>query len=840
MVSSPPERTEHGFIRPLLIEDEMRESYMDYAMSVIVSRALPDVRDGLKPVQRRILYAMNDLGMRPTTPYKKSARLVGEVLGKYHPHSDIPVYEAMVRMAQPFSMRLPLVDGQGNFGSVDNDPPAAMRYTEARLSRVAQEMLANLDQETVDFKDNFDGSIQEPTVLPARLPNLLVNGGSGIAVGMATNIPPHNPGEICNAIIRLIDDPELTTQSLMRSVKAPDFPTGGTIMGLDAVREAFETGQGHITLRGKTHIEDVPRGSRSRIIIDELPYQVNKAALVEKIAGLAKTRRLEGISDIRDESDRDGMRVVIELRSGAQPRVVLNNLHKLTAMQTTFAVNMVALVNGMPQIINLKAAISHFIDFRKEVITRRSEFELRKAKERAHLLEGLRIALEFLDEVIQLIRNSEDVDSARQGLISNFNLDTVQAQAILDMQLRRISALEREKIENEFQELQETIRELEELLASPQLVLAEIKSETDELKKKVRNKRRTDISFEDHDLSREDYEPHEQIVVTLSRGGYVKRILANTYRNQHRGGKGVLSMITREDDPVDHILVLDTHDTLLFFTDKGRVLPLKGYELRPDASRNTRGVPVVNVIPLQSREQVKALISVETLQQSDRFLLMATRKGLIKRLSLSAIANVRRAGLIVMNLKDGDDLVSATLCNQEDDVVMVTRNGQSIRFPANEITPHQRGAGGIKGIALRGADRVVAMDVVVPEGRLLVVSRNGYGKLTQLRFYRAQKRGGIGLKTFSITKKTGPVAAAQIVDAAREVYVVSRKAQVLRTNMSEISNIGRATQGVRVFKLESGDSVSSITAVDLGIQERITAAAKPQAPGERNGRSPSQ
>ena len=754
--------------------------------------------------------------------------------------ATVPVYEAMVRMAQPFSMRLPLVDGQGNFGSVDNDPPAAMRYTEARLSRVAQEMLANLEQETVDFKDNFDGSIQEPTVLPARLPNLLVNGGSGIAVGMATNIPPHNPGEICNAIIRLIDDPELTTQSLMRSVKAPDFPTGGTIMGLDAVREAFETGQGHITLRGKTHIEDVPRGSRSRIIIDELPYQVNKAALVEKIAGLAKTRRLEGISDIRDESDRDGMRVVIELRSGAQPRVVLNNLHKLTAMQTTFAVNMVALVNGMPQILNLKAAISHFIDFRKEVITRRSEFELRKAKERAHLLEGLRIALEFLDEVIQLIRNSEDVDSARQGLISNFNLDTVQAQAILDMQLRRISALEREKIENEFQELQETIRELEELLASPQLVLAEIKSETDELKKKVRNKRRTDISFEDHDLSREDYEPHEQIVVTLSRGGYVKRILANTYRNQHRGGKGVLSMITREDDPVDHILVLDTHDTLLFFTDKGRVLPLKGYELRPDASRNTRGVPVVNVIPLQSREQVKALISVETLQQSDRFLLMATRKGLIKRLSLSAIANVRRAGLIVMNLKDGDDLVSATLCNQEDDVVMVTRNGQSIRFPANEITPHQRGAGGIKGIALRGADRVVAMDVVVPEGRLLVVSRNGYGKLTQLRFYRAQKRGGIGLKTFSITKKTGPVAAAQIVDAAREVYVVSRKAQVLRTNMSEISNIGRATQGVRVFKLESGDSVSSITAVDLGIQERITAAAKPQAPGERNGRSPSQ
>ena len=838
MVSPPPERTEHGFIRPLLIEDEMRESYMDYAMSVIVQRALPDVRDGLKPVQRRILYAMHELGMRPGTAYKKSARLVGEVLGKYHPHSDSPVYEAMVRMAQPFSMRLPLVDGQGNFGSVDNDPPAAMRYTEARLSRVAQEMLANLEQETVDFKDNFDGSIQEPTVLPARLPNLLVNGGSGIAVGMATNIPPHNPGEICNAIIRLIDDPELTTQALMRSVKAPDFPTGGTIMGLDAVREAFETGQGHITVRGKTHIEDVTRGNRSRIIIDELPYQVNKAALVEKIAGLAKTRRVEGISDIRDESDRDGMRVVIELRSGAQPRVVLNNLHKLTAMQTTFAVNMVALVNGMPQVLNLKNALNHFIDFRKEVVTRRSEFELRKARERAHILEGLRIALEFLDDVIQLIRQSENVESARQGLMATYGLDAPQAQAILDMQLRRISALEREKIEEEYQDLLKTIGELEELLASPQLVLEEIRKETEELKKKVRNKRRTDISFEDHDLSREDYEPHEQIVVTLSRGGYVKRILANTYRNQHRGGKGVLSMVTREDDPVDHILVLDTHDTLLFFTNKGRVLPLKGYELRPDASRNTRGVPVVNVIPLQAEEHVNALISVETLEQEDRFLLMATRKGLIKRLSLSAIARVRRAGLIVMNLRDGDDLVSATIGSEDDDVVMVTQDGQSIRFPAAEVTPHQRGAGGLKGIALRARDVVVAMDVVVPDGRLLVVSRKGYGKLTQLRYYRPQKRGGIGLKTFNVTRKTGRVAAAQIVDAAREVYVISRKAQVLRTNMSEIANIGRATQGVRVFKLEQGDSVSSITAVDLGIQERIQAAARPDAPGDRNGRSP--
>ena len=839
MVSSPPERTEHGFIKPLLIEEEMRTSYMDYAMSVIVARALPDVRDGLKPVQRRILYAMQDLAMRPTTAHKKSARLVGEVLGKYHPHSDSPVYEAMVRMAQPFSMRLPLVDGQGNFGSVDNDPPAAMRYTEARLSRFAEEMLVNLDQDTVDFKDNFDGSIQEPTVLPARLPNLLVNGGSGIAVGMATNIPPHNPTEICNAIIRLIDNPDLTIEEIMRSVKAPDFPTGGTIMGLDAVRQAYLTGQGHITVRGKSEIEDIERSSRSRIIINELPYQVNKAALVEKIANLTKDRRLEGITDIRDESDRDGMRVVIELRAGAQPRVVLNNLHKMTAMQSTFAVNMVTLVDGMPQIINLKDALNHFIDFRKIIITRRSEFELKKARARAHILEGLRIALEFLDDVIQLIRRSEDVEAARKGLMENYDLDEAQAQAILDMQLRRISALEREKIREEYQDLLKTIQELEELLGSPDLIETEIKSEMEELKKKVKDKRRTDISFEDHDLSREDYEPHEQIVVTLSRGGYVKRILANTYRNQHRGGKGVLSMITREDDPIDHILVLDAHDVLLFFTNKGRVLPLKGYELRPDASRNTRGVPVTNVIPLQPGERVNALIAVETLEQVSRYLLMATKKGSIKRLALSAIANVRRAGLIVMNLRDGDDLVTATLCNEDDDVIMVTREGQSIRFPAAQVTPHQRAAGGLKGMTLRNRDIVVAMDVVVPDGRLLVVSRNGYGKLSQLRFYRQQSRGGIGIKTFNITRKTGRVAAAQIVDAAREVYVISQKAQVLRTNMSEISSIGRATQGVRVFKLDKGDNVASITAVDLGIQERIQAATRARANGKRNDRSPS-
>ena len=566
-------KSEFGFIKTTSIVDEMRSSYLDYAMSVIVSRALPDSRDGLKPVQRRILYAMQDLGMRPGTGYKKSARLVGEVLGKWHPHGDLAVYEAMVRLAQDFTVRMPLVDGQGNFGSIDNDPPAAMRYTEARLSSASEAMLANLDQETVDWSLNFDDTLREPVVLPARLPNLLVNGASGIAVGMATNIPPHNLREVCNAVNALIDNPEATSEDLMKYVRAPDFPTGGPIMGTSGAREAYTTGKGQIVVRAVAEVEEMPRNaSRMQIVVTELPYQVNKAALVEKIATLAKNRRIEGVSEVRDESDRDGMRIVVELRGGVQPQVVLNNLYKQTALQSSFSANMLALIDDIPRVITLKIALQQYIKFRQQVVRRRSEFELKKAEERAHILAGLRIAISNLDEVIKLIRNSQDVESARTGLMSTFDLDQPQAQAILDMQLRRLAALEREKLETEYQELQETIKGLQELLADESKILGVVKEETDEVKAKYGDKRRTTISHDAYDLSREELEAHEQIVITLSQGGYLKRIQSNTFRRQHRGGRGVSGMNTRDDDPVKELMVVDSHDKLMFFTNKGRVL----------------------------------------------------------------------------------------------------------------------------------------------------------------------------------------------------------------------------------------------------------------------------
>ena len=833
-------RTDHGLVRPTQIEQEMRTSYLDYAMSVIVSRALPDVRDGLKPSQRRILYAMRDLGMRPNTAYKKSARLVGEVLGKYHPHGDQAVYDTMVRMAQPWSLRMPLVDGQGNFGSVDDDPPAAMRYTEARLALVAEEMLVNLDEETVDYIDNFDGTLREPVILPARLPNLLINGASGIAVGMATNIPPHNPTEICNAIVRLIDKPESTAEDLMRYVQGPDFPTGGIIMGREGCRNACSTGRGQIIVRGQAEIQPRENSNRMDIIVSELPYQVNKSALVEKIANLAKSKRIDGISEIRDESGREGMRIVIELRGGTQPQVVLNNLYKLTSLQSSFSANMLALVEGTPQVITLKQALQYFIDFRQQVIVRRSEFALKRARERAHILEGLRIAISNLDAVIALIRASQDAEAARDGLMSRFGLDQPQAQAILDMQLRRIAALERERLEKEYQELQETIKGLEELLGDPAKVMAEVKTETRDLRKKFGQERRTIISDSAHDLSREELEAHKPEVVTLSQGGYIKRIPANTYRNQHRGGKGVTSMKTREDDPVRHILVVDTHDILLFFTDRGRVLSMKSYDLRADTSRNTRGVPVVNVIALGDTERVNAVVGVESLALEDTYLVLATRKGSIKRVALSAISSIRSAGLIIMNLRADDELVAARLAKQDDDVIFVSEQGMSIRFPVREVTPHSRTAGGMKGMSLRD-DRVVSMDVVRPDSKILVISKNGFGKLTRLTAYRTQRRGGIGLKTFKVTRKTGVVAAAEVIDAATvEVYVVSEQAQVLRTNLSEISSRGRITQGVTIFKPEPGDVVSSIACVgDLerepGIDQPPTSDTEDESVDATNG-----
>ena len=809
-------KSEFGFIKTTSIVDEMRTSYLDYAMSVIVSRALPDARDGLKPVQRRILYAMQDLGMRPGTGYKKSARLVGEVLGKWHPHGDLAVYEAMVRLAQDFTVRMPLVDGQGNFGSIDNDPPAAMRYTEARLSPVSEVMLANLDQETVDWSLNFDDTLREPVVLPARLPNLLVNGASGIAVGMATNIPPHNLREVCNAVNALIDNPEATSEDLMKYVRAPDFPTGGTIMGTSGAREAYTTGKGQIVVRAVAEVEEMPRNAnRMQIVVTELPYQVNKAGLVEKIATLAKNRRIEGVSEVRDESDRDGMRVVIELRGGVQPQVVLNNLYKQTPLQSSFSANMLALIDDIPRVITLKIALQQYIKFRQQVVRRRSEFELRKAEERAHILAGLRIAISNLDEVIKLIRNSQDVENARTGLMATFDLDQPQAQAILDMQLRRLAALEREKLEQEYQQLQETIKGLQELLGDESKILGVIKDETEEVKSKHGDKRRTTISHDAYDLSREELEAHEQIVITLSQGGYLKRIQSNTFRRQHRGGRGVSGMNTRDDDPVKELMVVDTHDKLMFFTNKGRVLSKIGYELRADQSRNTRGVPVANIINVWDTESISALINVGKKQYEEyEYLVLGTRQGRVKRINLDDVEHIRPSGLIIMNLKGDDELVSVKLAKTNDDIIFISEQGMGIRFSVDDLPIRRRTAGGVKGMSLRTGDRVVSMDVGNDDSKLLVVSKLGRGKVNPLSEYRRQGRGGLGLRAFKLTKNTGLIADAQIVDETNEVYLVSENAQVMRTDLSEIRSLtGRITQGVTIFKPRAGDSVSSIACV---------------------------
>ena len=835
-------KSEFGFIKTTSIVDEMRSSYLDYAMSVIVSRALPDSRDGLKPVQRRILYAMQDLGMRPGTGYKKSARLVGEVLGKWHPHGDLAVYEAMVRLAQDFTVRMPLVDGQGNFGSIDNDPPAAMRYTEARLSPVSEAMLANLDQETVDWSLNFDDTLREPVVLPARLPNLLVNGASGIAVGMATNIPPHNLREVCNAVNALIDNPEATSEDLMKYVRAPDFPTGGTIMGTSGAREAYTTGKGQIVVRAVAEVEEMPRNaSRMQIVVTELPYQVNKAALVEKIATLAKNRRIEGVSEVRDESDRDGMRIVVELRGGVQPQVVLNNLYKQTALQSSFSANMLALIDDIPRVITLKIALQQYIKFRQQVVRRRSEFELKKAEERAHILAGLRIAISNLDEVIKLIRNSQDVESARTGLMSTFDLDQPQAQAILDMQLRRLAALEREKLETEYQELQETIKGLQELLADESKILGVVKEETDEVKAKYGDKRRTTISHDAYDLSREELEAHEQIVITLSQGGYLKRIQSNTFRRQHRGGRGFSGMNTRDDDPVKELMVVDSHDKLMFFTNKGRVLSKIGYELRADQSRNTRGVPVANIINVWDTENISALISVGKKQYEEyEYLVLGTKQGRVKRINLDDVEHIRPSGLIIMNLKGDDELVSVKLAKSGDDIIFISEQGMGIRFSVDDLPIRRRTAGGVKGMSLRTGDRVVSMDVGNDESKLLVVSKLGRGKVNPLSEYRRQGRGGLGLRAFKLTKNTGLIADAQIVDETNEVYLVSENAQVMRTDLSEIRSLtGRITQGVTIFKPREGDSVSSIACVgDFEIEDEDENPKDTNVKPSDNGKKP--
>ena len=801
-------------IRPVRIEDEMRNSYLDYAMSVIVSRALPDVRDGLKPVQRRILYAMDDLGMRAGTAYRKSARLVGDVLGKYHPHGDTAVYDALVRMAQDFSLRYPLIDGQGNFGSIDDDPPAAMRYTEARLAAIAQEMLADIDRDTVDFGVNFDDSLREPLVLPARLPNLLINGASGIAVGMATSIPPHNLREVCDAVVHLIDHPEATVDDLIKFIQGPDFPTGGIIMGREGIHSAYSSGRGRVVVRARAAIEDMARGGRKQIVVTEIPYQVNKATLVEKIALLAKDKKVDGISDIRDESDRHGMRVVIELRREAQAEIVLNNLYKHTALQSAFSVNTLALVDGQPQVLPLKRILRHYIDFRRQVITRRAEFDLKKAQDRAHILEGLRIALNNLDAVINLIRQSADADAARQGLMQQFGLTQIQAQAILDMQLRRIAALERERIEEEYQGLLKTIAELQALLADPQKILAEIKTEIRKLRKDYGDDRRTEITGEEaRSYTPEEQIQHQEMVVTITQRGYIKCMPASTYRAQHRGGRGITGMLPREADVLQHLLVADTHDTLMFFTNRGKAYSLRCFEIPPDTTRTTRGTPAVNLLSVSEGERINAVV-VKTGIGEEGYILLATRMGEIKRMEFSALANIRSNGLIAMDIEDGDEVVSAWQAGEGDEVVMVSEMGMAARFPISDIRVSSRKSGGVRGMRLDPGDQVVSMDVVIPGAQLLVLSRNGFGKMTPIQAYRRTGRGVKGVKTLRVTDKTGPVAVAHLVVDVTEVLLVSEKGTIERVLLSEISVQGRTTQGVTIMRLGADDYVATAASIN--------------------------
>ena len=799
-----------GAVKPIDIEEEMKSSYLDYAMSVIVSRALPDVRDGLKPVQRRILYSMGELGLTHSSAHKKSARIVGEVMGKYHPHGDDPVYEAMVRMAQDFSLRYTFVDGQGNFGSVDNDPPAAMRYTEARLADIAQEMLADIDKETVDMAPNFDGSLKEPTVLPARLPSLLLNGAAGIAVGMATNIPPHNLGEVSDAICHLIDNPEASVDELTDIVRGPDFPTAGIIYGVEGIKSAYATGKGRVIVRSRYAVEDMGKG-RQQIVVTELPYQVNKAALVERIADLVKAKKLEGITELRDESDRQGIRIVIELRKSTQPEQVLNNLFKHTPMQSAFFVNMLALVDGQPRVISLKTALQQYINFRQEVIVRRSQFELRHAQERAHILEGLKIALDHMDEVIETIRRSSSAEAARKRLMENFDLTQVQAQAILDMQLRRLAALERKKITDEYTEVLKTIAYLEDLLANPRKVLFLIKEDVDEVKQKYGDPRRTEIVEEEpEEFREEDLIHHQKMVISLTTRGYIKRMPIETYRVQQRGGRGVMSISTRETESLRRILVADTLDTLLFFTNRGRVYSLKCYKVPQETSRTAKGIPLVKLISIGETEQVTEIISITNFIPG-YFMLMATRRGAIKRTKLESFAAVRSNGIIAMKLSKSDELVSVRVAAQDDDVIMISEGAQAIRFAISSLRIASRTSGGVRGMHLAPDDRLVSMDIVLPDAFMLVLTKSGYGKCSRLTNYRSQSRGGSGIKTLST--KVGRVAAARVIEAEDEVMILSANGVIIRMRGETIPVQGRIRRGASIMKLDEGDEVISIAAL---------------------------
>jgi DNA gyrase subunit A len=801
---------DRGRVLPVDIEAEMRRSYIDYAMSVIVSRALPDVRDGLKPVHRRILYAMHELGNTPNQPYKKSARIVGEVLGRYHPHGEVAVYDAMVRMAQDFASRYVLVDGHGNFGSLDGDPPAAMRYTEVRLSPLATEMLADIDKDTVAFVPNFDEDTTEPTVLPARVPNLLINGSAGIAVGMATNIPPHNLSEVVDAAIYLIDHPTATVDDLMKLVPGPDFPTGGLIMGREGIRQAYTTGRGIIVMRGVATAEETAQG-RLRILISEIPFQVNKARMLEKIAELVHERKIEGVSDLRDESDRHGVRVVLELKRDAKPRVILNQLYKYTPLQQTFGIIMLALVGGRPVVLSLPELLEQFIAHRKDVVVRRTRFELNRAEARAHILEGLRIALEHLDEVIQLIRASANAEEARTGLMTRFGLSEKQAQAILDMRLQRLTALERDKIEAEYREVMAEIERLRAILADEQLVLNLIKDELTEVKTKYGDTRRTRITGPVRDLEDDDLIPEEEMVVTLTHRGYIKRQPLTLYRSQRRGGRGVTGSPTREDDFVAHLFTASTHDYLCFFTNQGRAYRLKVHEI-PEASRQAKGTAVVNLLNLEPGERIAAVQALKP-GESDVHWIFATKKGTVKRTPVEAYQSWRAMGLIAISLDEGDELIGVEPTTGAGDILLATQNGLVIRFQADEVRPMGRQARGVTGIRLRGDDRVVSLACVESLPELLLLSANGFGKRSPLNQFRRTGRGGHGIIGMRCTAKTGPLVSIVPVKGDEEIMIISAEGTMIRLAVSDISVQGRASQGVTIMRLAESGEVAAVAVI---------------------------
>ncbi len=797
----------HGKILPINIEDEMRKSYIDYAMSVIVGRALPDVRDGLKPVHRRILYAMSELGMTPDKPYKKSARLVGDVLGRFHPHGDTAVYDAMVRMAQNFAFRYPLVDGHGNFGSVDGDSAAAMRYTEARMAKIATELLADIQKETVDFVPNYDDTLKEPTVLPAKIPNLLVNGSEGIAVGMATKIPPHNLGEVIDGVVTLIDNPDAGFSDLIKVIKGPDFPTGAKIMGTEGITQAYRTGRGVITIRAQARIEKMNNG-KLRILVHEIPYQVNKARLIEKIAELVRDKKIDGITDLRDESDRTGMRIVIELRRDVNPHVILNQLYKHTSLQDTFGIIMLALVDGQPKVLTLREVLFHYLEHQKNVITRRTKYDLDKAEARAHIVEGLRKAIDHLDEVIKTIRSSANTELARQALSEKFGFSEKQAQAIVEMRLRSLTGLEIEKLEAEYKELLEKIAYFKAVLADEKMVLNIIKEELLAIKAKYSDERRTVISMEETKIDVEDLIAEEDMVITITHQGYVKRLVADTYKSQKRGGRGVTAMGTKEEDFVEHLFITTTHHYLLFFTNKGKAYRLKVHEI-PEAGRQAKGTAIINLLPLGPDEKITAVIPVKTFD-ADSYLLTATKNGIVKKTPLNDYRSCRKDGLIALTIDENDELIGVQLTQGKEEIILGTRKGMSIRFSEEEVRSMGRTARGVRGITLATGDEVVGMDAARPEGQLLVITENGVGKRTDVQEYKVQGRGGKGIKTINRSKKSGDIVGLMVVKAGQEIMIITTDGIIIRLSVEDISQQGRITQGVRIMRLGEKDRIASI------------------------------